>query len=88
MDSPSTKTVLCILEQARNVVYVSREYTSNCMLKRNHYLVDHSGILLAVYNGVQRSGTGATVNYARKMGREIIILNSLTRAVNHEVNRT
>ena len=84
---PAQKQYYAILEQARNVVYVSREYTSNCMLKRNHYLVDHSGILLAVYNGVQRSGTGATVNYARKMGREIIILNPLTRAVNHEVNR-
>ena len=69
------------------MVYVSREYTSNCMLKRNHYLVDHSGVLLAVYNGAQRSGTGATVNYARKLGREIIVLDPLTRSVAHEAGK-
>ena len=72
-----------ILEQANEVVYVGQEYTSACMLKRNHYLVDHASILLAVYNGVQRSGTGATVNYARKLGREIIVIDPLTCAVTH-----
>ena len=84
---PAQKQYNAILEQAREVVYVSREYTSNCMLKRNHYLVDHSGVLLAVYNGVQRSGTGATVNYARKLGREIIVLDPLTRSVAREVGK-
>lgn len=73
-----------ILEQANEVVYVGQEYTSACMLKRNHYLVDHASILLAVYNGVQRSGTGATVNYARKLGREIILIDPLTCAVTHK----
>ncbi len=74
-----------ILEQAREVVYVGREYTSGCMLKRNHFLVDHSSILLAVYNGALRSGTGATVNYARKLGREIIVLDPASRAIEHLV---
>lgn len=64
-----------ILEQANNVVYVSREYSKDCMLKRNRYLVDHAACLLAVYNGEQRGGTAMTVRYARKMGREVIILN-------------
>lgn len=54
------------------------------MLRRNRYLVDHSSVLLAVYNGVKRSGTGATVNYARRLGREIIIINPLTRSVSYE----
>ena len=31
-----------ILEEADEVVYVSREYSKDCMLKRNRYLVDHS----------------------------------------------
>ena len=51
------------------------------MLKRNRYMVDHSSFLLAVYNGAARSGTGATVNYARKMGREIIVIDPLTRQI-------
>ncbi len=63
-----------ILEQADSVVYISREYNKDCMLKRNRYLVDHAACLLAVYNGEQRGGTAMTVRYARKVGRKIILL--------------
>jgi len=64
-----------ILGQADEVVYVSREYSKDCMLKRNRYLVDYAACLLAVYNGEWRGGTAMTVRYARKKGREIIIIN-------------
>ncbi len=47
-------------------------------------LVSHAALLLAVYNGVQRSGTAATVNYARKLGREIIVIDPITRLISHE----
>jgi len=67
-----------ILGQADSIVYVSREYSKDCMLKRNRYLVDHAACLLAVYNGEKRGGTAMTVRYARKMGRETIILNPLS----------
>ena len=73
-----------ILEQADSVVYVSREYHKNCMLDRNRFLVEHASTLLAVYNGVRRSGTGATVNYARKMGRKIIVIDPVTQHITHE----
>ncbi len=73
-----------ILKQADSVEYISREYYDGCMIDRNHRLVDSAGLLLAVYNGVQRSGTGATVNYARKLGREIIVIDPVTRSVTHE----
>lgn len=63
-----------ILEQADEVVYVSREYRKSCMLERNRYLVDHAACLLAVYNGEWRGGTAMTVRYARKLGREVIML--------------
>ncbi|WP_325214551.1 SLOG family protein [Oscillibacter sp.] len=63
-----------ILEQADEVVYVSQEYCEGCMLKRNHYLVDHAACLLAVYNGEWRGGTAMTVRYARKLGREVMVL--------------
>jgi len=63
-----------ILEQADSVVYVSREYSKDCMLKRNRYLVDHASCLLAVYNGERRGGTAMTVRHAQKMGREVIIV--------------
>jgi len=53
---------------------VGQEYSRNCMLKRNRCLVDHSSILLAVYNGTYQSGTGMTVRYAQRLKREIIII--------------
>lgn len=70
-----------ILAQANEVVYVGQEYNRDCMLKRNRYLVDHSSILLAVYNGTWRSGTGATVRYAQKLKREIIIIDPVARTL-------
>ena len=73
-----------ILDQADSIVYVSRTYRQNCMLDRNRFLIDHASTVLAVYNGVRRSGTGATVNYARKMGREIIVIDPATLEITHE----
>jgi len=75
------KVYFSILKQADSVVYVNREYSKDCMLERNRYLVDHAVGLLAVYNGEQRGGTAMTVRYARKMGREIIIVNPNMRQV-------
>ena len=68
-----------ILAQANEIVYVGQGYSRDCMLERNRYLVDHPSILLAVYNGTWRSGTGATVRYAQKLNREIITLDPITR---------
>ena len=73
-----------ILERADSVDYVSRQYYDGCMIDRNHRLVELAGLLLAVFNGVRRSGTGATVNYARKMGKEIIVIDPITWQVTHE----
>lgn len=53
------------------------------MLERNRYLVDHASILVAVYNGTQRSGTGATVRYAQKQGREIFIIDPVSRTTTY-----
>ncbi len=51
------------------------------MLERNRWLVDRASILLAVYDGTYRSGTGMTVRYAQKLGREIIIIAPVSRWV-------
>ena len=72
-----------ILDRADSIVYVSRTYYKNCMLDRNRFLVDHAPALLAVYNGEQRGGTAATMRYARKMGREIIVIDPITRLISH-----
>lgn len=75
------QTILCA---ADSCVYTGQEYHRDCMMKRNRYLVDHSEILFAVYNGQERSGTAATIRYARKKKREIFILSPLTLDLTHE----
>lgn len=72
-----------ILRQADEVFYVDQAYSPKCMMERNHYMVEHTSILLAVYNGVRRSGTGATVRYAQKLGREIIMIDPSSRIISH-----
>ena len=67
-----------ILQQADTVGYITQEYQEDCPLKRNHYLVDVASILLAVYGGEWRGGTAATIRYAKRMGREIRIIDPTT----------
>ena len=72
-----------ILGRADSVVYVSRDYHKKCMLDRNRFLVEHAAALLAVYNGEQRGGTAATIRYAQKMSREIMVINPITLLVTY-----
>ena len=55
------------------VVYVSREYTTDCMHRRNRHLVDHSGTCIC-YLTKTSGGTAYTADYARKKGLRIINL--------------
>ena len=73
-----------VLEQADSIVYVSRKYDDQCMLRRNRALVEHSVLVLAVYDGEARGGTAATVRYARELGRELIVIDPATRCVSRE----
>ena len=82
--SSARERYYAILEQADSIEYVSRTYYDGCMIDRNHRLVESAGLLLAVYNGVRRSGTGSTVNYARKMGRGIIVIDPTTLRITHK----
>ncbi len=70
-----------ILSQADSLEYVSHDYYDGCMLDRNHRLVDVADMLLAVYNGERRGGTAATVRYARKLGRRLIIVDPVLLTV-------
>ena len=54
------------------------------MLDRNRYMVDHAGTLLAVYNGEHRNGTAATVRYAQKLDRKIIIIEPTTGKISRD----
>lgn len=49
---------------------VQRHYDRGCMLRRNRYMVDHSALLIAAFDGTL-GGTMYTVAYAMKKGVEI-----------------
>lgn len=63
-----------LLEKCDNVTYISEEYTNDCMLKRNKYMVDECDIVIAVWDGLPRSGTASTVNYALSKGKKVIFI--------------
>ena len=46
---------------------VQENYTPDCMLRRNRYMVDHSALVIAVYDGTF-GGTFRTLEYALKKG--------------------
>lgn len=62
---------------------LQREYTSDCMDKRNRYMVDHADYILAVWNGCP-SGTGNTVRYAHQKSKTIIVINPVSLDVTRE----
>ena len=62
-----------ILEKCDNIVFVSDNYSINCMQRRNEYMVDNSNMLIAVWNG-KPSGTENTIKYANQKGVDIIII--------------
>ena len=63
-----------ILEKADNVEHISHDYYNGCLQKRNRYMVDNATHLIAVYDENQGGGTKYTVDYARKKGLNIIII--------------
>ena len=63
-----------MLENADEKIYVSKEYTKNCMFKRNMFMVDNSSVLIAYLN-TDKGGTFQTVNYAKRNGVKVIVIN-------------
>ena len=63
-----------ILERCNIETMVQHSYDRFCMIRRDHYMVDHSSRLIAVYNGVPKGGTYQTLFYAMKKGLTTHIL--------------
>ena len=52
---------------------VSAQYTSSCMQRRDRYMVDHSSLLIAAFDG-SSGGTRYTVEYALRRGISVVDL--------------
>lgn len=63
---PATSKALYkkLLSNAVHVSIISPRYHTKAMLQRNHFIVDHSDEILALYNGGS-GGTGNCVKYAK-----------------------
>ena len=62
-----------LLEQCDYRTLVSPAYYRGCMQRRNCYMVDSAGWLVAVYNG-SPGGTRSTLLYAMRQGLRVIQL--------------
>ena len=63
-----------ILNQCNFETLVQHHYDRFCMMRRNRYMVDRSGRIVAVYNGVPKGGTYQTLAYAMKRGLDVCII--------------
>jgi uncharacterized phage-like protein YoqJ len=54
-----------LCKAANDVIYVGHEYTKDCMIARNRFMIKSSSCCIAVWNG-EVGGTSSTVRLARK----------------------
>lgn len=63
-----------LLARLNKVTQVSDHYSAACFQKRNEYMIDHSDIIIAVWNGEQKGGTFNSICYARKTNKPITFI--------------
>lgn len=66
-----------ILKKCSQIIILQQHYTTDCMNRRNFYMVEHCDCVIAVWDG-SRSGTGNTVRYALEKRLPVTILNPRT----------
>ena len=59
-----------IKKKADKVVYISQDYTQDCMYRRNRHLIDNSSLCIC-YLKRQTGGTAYTVRYGKEQGLKI-----------------
>ena len=60
-----------LIDRCDTVTVLQIEYTPDCMMRRNRYMVDRSSLLLACFNG-QPGGTMNTILYAMEQAVPVI----------------
>lgn len=82
--TPAMKTrYFDLLDRCDDVVYLADSYSARCFQQRNEYMVDRSQRLIAVYDG-QKGGTANTVKYAKKCGREVVLIDPVRFTVDEQ----
>ena len=60
-----------LLKECDIVKVHTGQYSKNCYIVRNCYMVDCSALVIAVHDGRKSGGTAATIRYAHRMERDI-----------------
>ena len=63
-----------LVERCDYETMVQHRYTHGCMQRRDRYMVDRSGLLIAAYDGMTLGGTMYTLTYAMRQGLETVVL--------------
>lgn len=64
-----------LIYRADKIMTLSAKYYNGCMLRRNDYMVENSSALIAILSDY-KSGTGHTVNTARRKGLAVDVINA------------
>lgn len=70
---PLRKRYRQLLDKCDKVSVLQHTHTPDCMMRRNKYMVDNSGVLIACYDGTP-GGTQNTILYAMREKIEIVQL--------------
>ena len=85
MSPPSRERFEALLARAGSVYHLPYEVSSgNAYLAAGHWVVDHSDLVVAVWDAHPargKGGTGDVVEYARRVGRPLLIINPATCTV-------
>ena len=63
-----------ILDRCNYETLVQHHYDRGCMMRRNRYMVDHAGRIIALYDGMPKGGTASTLLYAMRQGLKTDII--------------
>ena len=62
-----------LLDASDKVTVLQYEYSPNCMMRRNQYMVDRSALLLCCFSG-RPGGTMNTILYARRNDTSVVMI--------------
>lgn len=62
------------IHRCKKYQVISPFYAKDCYFKRNMYMVDRSSLVIGVCDNPPTGGTAHTINYAKRMGREIVLI--------------
>lgn len=71
--APLRKRYTSLIDRCDSVTVLQIQYTPDCMMRRNRYMVDNSSLLLSVFSGYP-GGTMNTVLYAERSGLDIVLI--------------